>query len=85
VSGHKTGDGILKRVIALEDERETLHAHLRAIVANPDPDWTGWRHALEMLIPDSEPRLDELQDELRTKGMDTLADRLVELRSPPDA
>lgn len=81
MSEHRTGDGILNRVIALEDERETLHAHLRAIVANPDPNWTGWRHALEMLIPDSEPRLDELQDELRAKGMDVLADRLTELRA----
>lgn len=79
MSDHQTGDGILKRVIALEDERETLYAQLRAIVAN-DPDWTGWRHALEMLIPDSEPRLGELEDELREKGMGTLADRLAWLR-----
>lgn len=80
MSEHQTGDGILKRVIALEDELENLHAHLRAIVANPDPDWTGWRHAVEMLIPDSEPRLDELEAELRDKGMGSLADRLSALR-----
>jgi len=84
VSDHQTGDGLLKRVIAAEDELETLYAHLRAIVANPDPNWTGWRHAVEMLIPDSEPRLDELEAELRAKDMDSLrvlADRLAELRS----
>lgn len=78
---HKTGDALLKRLIKIEDELQALHAQLRAIVANPDPNWTGWRHALEMLIPDSPPRLAELEQELRGKGMDSVADRIAELSS----
>ena len=60
----------------LQDELDTLYAHMRAVVQNPDPDWTGWRHAIEMLIPDSPPRIAELQDELRDMGFGPLADRL---------
>jgi hypothetical protein len=78
---HQTGDGLLKRVIRQQDEVETHHAHLRAIVANPDPNWTGWRHAVECLIPDSEPSLDALEKDLRDKGLTDLAERLGSLRS----
>ena len=78
---HRTGDDLLKRVIAAESELDNLYAHLRAVVANTDPEWTGWRHALEMLIPDSPPRLAELKDDLRAKGLGHLADRMDALEA----
>jgi hypothetical protein len=78
---HQTGDGLLKRVIDTQDELETVYSALRAIAANPDDNWTGWRHAVEMLIPDSIPRLQELEAELRDKGLGQIADRLEALRT----
>jgi hypothetical protein len=84
---HQTGDFMLKRLIETEDELDTLYAHLRAVVAGgkSDPTWTGWVHALEMLIPDSEPRLAELQERLRAKGLGGLADRMDDLASDGEA
>jgi hypothetical protein len=73
---HQTGDALMRRVWKAEEEMDLLLAHLRAIVANPDDNWTGWRHALEMLIPDSPPRIAELKAELRAKGLGPLADQM---------
>lgn len=77
---HQTGDSLLLKTLDLHDEIETVYSQLRAILANPDPNWAGWRHAIEMLIPDSPPRIEQLVKELRAKGMDNLADRLDWLR-----
>lgn len=72
----KWGESLIARLVKTEEEMETLYAHLRAIAANPDENWTGWRHAVEMLIPDSPARLEELKANLRSKGMGALADHL---------
>lgn len=80
---HKTGDGALRRLWKAEAELESLYAHLRAVVGNPDPEWTGWRHAIEMLIPDSGPRIEELLADMRAKGLDALADRFEYVRDNP--
>lgn len=76
------GNDLIRQVADALGELDTLHAHLRAVVAQGkrDPTWTGWVHALEMLIPGSPPRLAELKEQLRAKGMGHLADRLDALK-----
>ena len=83
---HRTGDQLLSRLIETENLLDALYAQLRAVVAQgkQDPTWTGWTHAVEMLIPDSEPRLAELKDALRAKGLGHLADRMDALEGWAD-
>lgn len=75
---HQTGDSLLKRLIKMEDELDTLLAHLKAVVANgkSDPSWDGWIHALEALIPGTDVHRGQTVARLRESGLHGLAERL---------
>jgi len=71
------GDDERKLLNALKmQDAERVEIQGDYLDAMRDPSWTGWTHAIEMLIPGSPPRLEELKESLRRKGMGHLADRM---------
>lgn len=77
------GRSIIGRLVKTEEELDAVYAQLRSVVAQgkADSSWTGWIHAVEMLIPDSGPRMEEFKAELRAEGLSHLAIRIEEFQA----